>query len=171
MITFKAEEILKIAEKIERDGAAFYGKAAQLAGRNRPALEALAEAEQEHEKTFAGMRRQLPAAATVFDDASGEAQLYLAAVAEGKVFDLTAGPADQISGREPLTDILHKAIGLEKDSIVFYLTMREMVPGQTGRDSIEAIIREELGHVVSLTKQLDELVEATARGQGESADG
>ena len=46
------------------------------------------------------------------------------------------------------------AIGLEQDSIVFYLGMKDMVAGSLGKDRIDGIIKEEMYHVVTLAKPL-----------------
>jgi rubrerythrin len=53
-----------------------------------------------------------------------------------------------------MVEILKSAIEAEKDSIVFYLGMKEAVPQNLGRDRIEAIIKEEMGHIQMLTKHL-----------------
>lgn len=49
------------------------------------------------------------------------------------------------------------AIGLEKDSIVFYLGMKEAVPQRSGRDKIEGIIKEEMRHMATLSRELETL--------------
>jgi len=53
-----------------------------------------------------------------------------------------------------MEDILQKAIGMEKDSIVFYLGIKELVPERLGKGRIDAIIREEMNHITSLSKRL-----------------
>jgi len=54
-------------------------------------------------------------------------------------------------------DILQMAIGLEKDSIVFYLGMKEMVPERLGRGKIDGIIKEEMRHVNDLSREFETL--------------
>ena len=49
------------------------------------------------------------------------------------------------------------AIGLEKDSIVFYLGMKEMVPERLGGSRIDGIIREEMRHVNDLSREFETL--------------
>jgi rubrerythrin len=46
------------------------------------------------------------------------------------------------------------AMDMEKDSIVFYLGMKEMVPERLGKDRIDGIIKEEMGHLALLGKEL-----------------
>ena len=160
-IVFNADEIFEIAEEIERNGAKFYRKAteASISVRSRKLLLNLAHMEDEHERTFAAMRADLPAqetAATVFDP-DDQVALYLQAIADGKVFDVKADPSKRLTGRETMEQILSIAIGLEKDSIVFYTGIREKVPDNLGKDKIESIIREEMSHVTILSKELSDL--------------
>ena len=54
-------------------------------------------------------------------------------------------------------EILKIAIGLEKESIVFYVGIKDIVPKSLGKDKIDAIIREEMSHVVLLSDQLKNL--------------
>jgi rubrerythrin len=49
------------------------------------------------------------------------------------------------------------AIGQEKDSIVFYTGLRERISQTAGRDRIQAIIKEEMGHIGFLPREIDTL--------------
>ena len=53
-----------------------------------------------------------------------------------------------------MRDILMAAIEAEKDSIVFYLGMKDAVPDDLGKSRLDAIIREEMGHVRLLSRKL-----------------
>jgi rubrerythrin len=52
-----------------------------------------------------------------------------------------------------MVEILKSAIEAEKDSIVFYLGMKEGVPEKLGKGRLEAIIKEEMGHIRVLSKE------------------
>jgi len=160
-IDFNADEIFEMAEEIERNGARFYRKAAE--GKedthSHQLLLDLAAMEDEHEKLFASMRKDLSKqerASDVFDPYN-EAALYLRAMADGAVFNVKKDPSEDLTGSESMEDILRRAIGLEKDSIVFYLGMKEMVPERLGRPKVEAIIKEEMKHITDLNGALVEL--------------
>ena len=158
MITFNADEIFEIAEQMERNGAAFYRKAAEPAeGGNRDLLLRLAAMEDDHKETFVSMRAELTEAdkRSITPDPGNQALLYLQAMAYGKVF--SADPSEGLTGAEPMEDILNTAIGLEKDSIVYYEGMKAVVPATAGKEQVEGIIEQELGHIVDLTKQLEAL--------------
>ena len=158
---FNADEIFEIAEQIERNGAKFYRRAAKsVANANtRSLLDSLATMEERHEKVFMEMRADLTGkelSPTVFDP-EGESALYLQAMAHGVVFDLDADPAEELTGSEDLECILRKAIQLEKDSIVFYVGIQDMVPAKRSKDSVGDIIKEEMSHIVTLSQELAEI--------------
>ena len=152
MYDFNADDIFEIAEQLERNGAQFYRTAAESTqdADARELLLKLAAMEDDHEKTFAQMRSELKASekkATVFDP-EGDAVAYLRALADTRVF--FEKPIDTSS----LEAILKDAITAEKDSIVFYLGMREAVPADLGRHRLDDVIQEEMGHIRLLSKSL-----------------
>ena len=53
--------------------------------------------------------------------------------------------------------ILKEALTAEKDSIVFYLGMKDMVPEKLGKDKIDWIIKEEMAHICLLSNKLKDL--------------
>lgn len=149
---FNADEVFEMAEQIERNGAKFYRDAAGSVAdpSNKDLLLSLSKMEEAHEKTFQSMRSALTSAekaSTVFDP-SGEAALYLQALADTRVF------FEKEIDTTSLLEILKSAIEAEKDSIVFYLGMKEAVPPAMGQNRIDRIIKEEMGHIRLLSKEL-----------------
>ena len=55
-----------------------------------------------------------------------------------------------MTGDESIEEIIDIAIGLEKESILFYLGLRDFVPPEYGQDELDRIIREEQRHIVQL---------------------
>jgi len=149
---FNADEVFEMAEQMERNGAKFYRDAAETAAdaSNKELLNGLSKMEEAHEKIFRSMRAELTAAdkaSTVFDP-EGEAALYLRALVDSRVFF-----KKEIDVKS-MVEILKSAIEAEKDSIVFYLGMKDAVPQKLGGERIEAIIKEEMGHIRLLSKEL-----------------
>ena len=149
---FNADEIFEMAEQIERNGASFYRKSAELIAdpAEKKLLLDLAAMEDEHEKIFADLRASLSEkekVATVFDP-EGEISLYLRALADTRVF------FEKKIDTSSIEDIFKEAILAEKDSIVFYMGMKEMVPENLGKAKIDAIIKEEMIHIKLLSKAL-----------------
>ena len=152
---FNADEIFEMAEQIERNGEEFYRKMAESISDTRVSkfFLDLAAMETEHEKVFASMRADLSdqdRKLTVFDP-EGEAALYLRALADLQVFGSEEKKDFILSGDLPEQDRIIKnlraALGLEKESIVFYLGMKELVPENLGKNKIDKIIKEEMGHI------------------------
>jgi rubrerythrin len=157
-VPFNADEIFAIAEQIERNADRFYRRAAQDTDDSalRQKLLELAAMESVHEKLFAAMRSDLSGQESkpTVPEPWGEASLYLRGIADGHVFDLKQDPTAWLTGKETKADILKAAIGYEKDSIVFYLGIKEVVPPELGKDKIDSILKEEMSHVAVLSEEL-----------------
>ncbi len=153
-----ADEIFEMAEQIERNGSRFYRRAAQgfTDSRARQLMLDLAAMEDEHEKVFAAMRGELlqQEREPRVPDPYGEAILYVRGMADGVVFDVRTDPSERLTGKETMEEILRTAIGLEKDSIVFYLGIKEIIPERLSKQRIDDIIKEEMGHIALLSKEL-----------------
>jgi len=157
-IQYNAYEILSMAEQVERNGDRFYRLATDKQS-DREAAAAflrLAEMEQGHLKVFADMKAALSDGERkpVTFDPYDEDSLYLRAMADRNIFDVTADAAKKLTGKETMEQILTIGIAAEKDSIVFYSGLRDMVPARLGRDRIEKIIREELSHFATLSEMM-----------------
>jgi len=149
---FNADDVFEMAEQIEKNGAMFYRNAS--AGVADPDAKRflldLAAMEDDHANTFAGMRKRLgesETAPTVFDP-SNEAAAYLKALADTRVF------FEKEVDTGSLEAILKAAILAEKDSIVFYLGMKDLVPENLGQSHLDNIIKEEMSHIKLLSHRL-----------------
>ena len=156
---FNADEVFEMAEQIERNGAQFYRNAAKKFPNLGKLFLELAEMEVKHEKTFAEMRKGLTGtqAEPIVFDPDGEAQMYLRVMADEHVFDPNVDLTKQLAGKDTPEAVLNMAIGLERDSIAFYVGIKEAVSRRAGKDKIEDIIKEEIGHIAVLKKELDSL--------------
>jgi rubrerythrin len=160
-IVFNADEIFEMAIRIENNAADFYRKAAsqQSDTENQKFLERLAGMEVQHRKIFTEMRTTLTEKEKdpkVFDPYD-EISQYLAAMVDTMGGEGSPSVADSLTGDESLEKILQTAIGLEKDTILFYLGIKDMIPVQSGQDRIDEIIREERRHVIQLTNVLKKI--------------
>jgi rubrerythrin len=162
-IRFNADEIFEIAEQIEINGGNFYRRAAEGTGdpKTRQRLLELAAEEDEHRKIFAEMRAALSGRekGDTFAAPSEEVSRYLRAWADGQVFDVRKDPAESLTGEETAEDIYRMALGMEKDSVVFYLGLKGATPKTWGRDKIDDIIQEEMRHIALLSTEIAALKE------------
>jgi len=160
-IKFNAGEVLDMAIKIEHNGAEFYATAAGnfKEEKAKKLLNKLAEWEKGHELTFKTMKADLADAEkqTTSFDPDNEVKLYLNAMADRNVFNVEDSPAKALTGKETLESILRKAIMMEKDSIVFYVGLKQLVPESLGHDKIDHIIHEEMGHIGYINDELTAL--------------
>ena len=149
---FNADEIFEMALQIERNGEKFYRDSAKKItdSEAQDLLVKLADMEVEHQKVFGGMKSALTEAdkkAMTFDP-NNEAGLYLASLANTKVFFEKDIDTSRLEG------IFKSALAAEKDSIAFYLGMKDVVPMGGGREKIEDIIQEERRHIRILGEKL-----------------
>ena len=155
---FNPFEIFELAEQVERNGARFYRRAAEIVDdeHTRELLLTFARMEEDHERTFAQLKTELTPAGESDSMVAphGEASEYLKAFADGVLFSPDTDPAEHIGTDATLTSILRTAITAEKDTIALYVGLREMVPGEEQKARIDAIVREEMGHATQLSNEL-----------------
>jgi rubrerythrin len=151
-IEFNADEIFEVAEQFERNGANFYREASENVADPKAVkmLLQLSQMEDDHEKTFKKLRVGLKATevAPMFLDSENEIVGYLRALADTRVF------FEKKIDLKSMKEILKAAIEAEKDTIAFYLGMKDMTPEDRGKRWIEEITKEEMSHVQLLSKEL-----------------
>jgi rubrerythrin len=158
-VPFNANEVFEMAQEIERNGAKFYRASAKKFPQLSKLLLELSSMEDEHEKTFKKMQSELtgPEVDPPVFDPDSQAQMYLQVLADNQVFNIKTNPVDLLNKQKTLRDVLLMAVGLEKDSIAFYVGLRESVSQKAGKDKIDDIIRQEYGHIVTLSEKLHDL--------------
>ena len=156
-IQFTADEMLRVAEQIERNGITFYSAAARQVEHVELSelLLRLADWEAKHEALFAAMRESLSERdrEPISFDPDDEISLYLRNFADSVVFTGQQDLVALFAAATPLS-ILRTALGREEDSIVFYAGMRGYVPARLGADKVERIITEEYGHAAMIQQQI-----------------
>lgn len=160
-ITFNADEIFEMAEQIERNGAKFYREAAEIAtdGDVKEMLLSLAAMEDGHEKTFVQMREELSETekdSNVFDPDNEVAQ-YLQTMADFHGTEGKVSSTEKLTGQESMADILKVALQAEKNSIAFYVGIKDLVSSRSGKDKVQSIIVEEMAHVSTIGGKLQRL--------------
>lgn len=160
-ITFNADEVFEMAEEIEHNAARFYREASGKASdaEVKKLMQDLAAMEDGHEKTFAQMRKELSQAEkepTTFDPENEVAQ-YLQTLADFHGTEGKVSPTENLTGTESMSEILKIALQAEKNSIAFYVGIKDLVPDKAGKDKIQAIIIEEMAHVSTIGGKLQTL--------------
>jgi len=160
-LRLSSDEALEIAQRIEQNGARFYRRAAELKSleKEKEILLKLARMEDDHEKYFRTMQDELSDAERSQKalDPFGEMLMYLEAMADMSGGEGSLKAIESLTGDESLLTILYKAIELEKESILYYVGLKDMVPSESAKKKIDEIISEEKSHIVTLKKELDSL--------------
>lgn len=148
---FAGSEIVEIGIQIEKNGRDFYSTLAMNS--NNPKVKEickyLAEEEDKHiaafQKIFDSVEKYEPASAY-----PGEYFAYMNALASGYVF--TQKEKGKIIAESIKSDkeALKRAIGFEKDSIVFYEGMKRVVP-EYDQNILKELIAQEESHLAQLT--------------------
>lgn len=152
-ISFAGGELISIAIGIEQRGIAFYDIMSRSteSATTRDVFKQLAEMEREHIQVFQGMlneadRYQIP------ETYAGEYTAYLQALVDSAVFTDDMATSEMATRTGSDIEALELAIGAEKDSILFYYEMRDIMP-QRAYQTVDRIIAEEKSHL----RQLSEL--------------
>ena len=148
-LQFNADEIFTMAEKIEQNGARFYRTAGKKFAAHASIFERLAGMEDNHYKRFSQMHKDISEREkeSLTADPDDQGAALAEAWANGHVFDFSKDPSASLKALSGFADVIKFAISIEKESIVFYLGMKEMVPNFAGADQLDAIIKEEMSHI------------------------
>jgi rubrerythrin len=160
VMTFTADEIYEIAEQIERNAAEFYRDAAERCPNEdiRQLLLDMSETENEHLETFQNMREKLAeeVGLSIFDP-FGRSAMYLQAIADARSWEGRVNPMQALTGNETAREIIEIAVESEKEMVVFYVGLKDLVYFKAGKDKVEEIIIEELNHICALLTKLKSL--------------
>ncbi len=156
-IQFNAESIFEIGIQIERNGRNFYLEAAKRSSEEtlKSLFTELANWEDDHIKLFQTLLSELPDAAkeeNLFDP-DGEFSMYLQAASESHVFIVSTDAAQLAAQCKSSSEAIELALTFEKDSIIYYTTMKKVVAEHLGREKIDMLIGEELKHIAILSKK------------------
>lgn len=155
MAIFSAGEALEMAMEIERNGEAFYSAVAEQHpdGDIKALFQDLALQEQAHFRLFQKMKGDVQPSLYPFTFESEEYRAYLQVALDNALFfgpDKALTMVDKAQDRETT---LRVAMGFEKDTLLFFYDVREMV-SEKDRDAISRVILEEKRHVRRLAKML-----------------
>jgi rubrerythrin len=154
-IGFDIIDVLQFAIRMETDGAEYYELASKNASgpTSRLMLTSLAAIERGHKALFEKLlkERQAVDGGHVDPEVDAIVTSFLASWMEGAVFDKDEGAALEVAKSGAIADILRMAVRMEKDSIVFYIGLKDYVADRDAKRILDRIIKEELRHVADLS--------------------
>ena len=149
-----ADDVFAMAVRIEENGKTFYTGAAELA--KEPATKNLfsdlAAMEAGHIDAFRSLRAALPDSdlSNIVWDPEGLAESYLQATADTHVFTVEAADSRLKKIKNPM-EVLDMAIQFEKDSVAFFIGMKELLPDPSGKGEVDKLIKAEMEHIKMLS--------------------
>jgi len=158
---FNADEIFQIGVQIESNGQKFYETIAKNTfdpSAQKIFLD-LAKWESKHIELFKKWQERLPDSAKRGDlfDPNQELNLYLKATADSHVFIRNKDIPGLASKCKTPVEALDLAVTFEKDSVVFYTTMKKLIPEHLGKAEMDTLIDEEISHLFMLTQKKKDL--------------
>jgi rubrerythrin len=152
---FNASEAFKIAVALEENGLKFYTEAAKKFS-SKPIGEiflSLAKEEEIHKATFSSYLASLPTDQPSVFDPNNEIDEYLKMLADLNVFKNGAQQVEDLLAKvKTPTDAILLAIEMEKDSVVFYVQLKNATESLSDRASLDSIILEEARHIRKLAR-------------------
>lgn len=159
-VFFSGYEVLQVAINIEENGIAFYE--AMMMNVSRPELKAafdyLAGQEKIHRQVFSKIQQSAGRSYTV-EQYPGEQSSYVKALADSVIFK--PGMARDLAGQIKSDDeAMERALGFEKDSILFYSAVLPIVR-EEDRKVVNQVLDQEKMHVVRIM-QLKQMLHSDA---------
>lgn len=150
-VFFSSRELINIAIGIERNGLAFYKSLLKVEKdvMARGAYKYLADMEEQHIKTFQSMLNTIGEYGHP-ETYTEEYDLYLKALVDSAVFTNDKVAREMAENAKSSAEAIQIALGAEKDSILFYYDMRNLVREQD-REAVDKIIEEEKSHLRQLS--------------------
>ena len=148
-IELSASDVFEMARWVEEQGAAFYDRMARSTRdpEAQKLLDDLYKMERDHEQTFSGLKAELAQ--------RGELKLAEGTADYGRLLSqmcvqFTPEAMGEFTGRESPGQVMQLALHFEAVTVAFYTAMKEMI-SEEDRRSVDRIIREELGHILTLS--------------------
>ena len=149
---FAGSEIVELGIQIEKNGRDFYNTAARQSGnvKAQGLFKFLAGEEEKHIKAFQAILEKTQEYQPQGLD-SDEYYAYMNTLASEHVFTQKDKGAEIARAIKTDNEVVEKAIGFEKDSIVFYEGMKKIVPDYD-KKIVDDLIAQEQGHLRQLTE-------------------
>lgn len=151
-IFFSMREVIEMAIATERSGQAFYQNASRLARENslKELFQYLAEEEEKHLKTFQNFYNTLKEKPEITPYNWEEAKLYLEALVDSKFFASPEKAINMAKEAKSELEAINSAINFEKDTLLFFYQISEMIKSQE-QELVKKIIEQEKEHIQRLS--------------------
>lgn len=153
MSTYSVNEIVEFAVQIEHNGYAFYHEATKHKGLDEKSLQLLTELrdqELNHEKIFLALRDDEDMQHLTLTQDWELVASYLKTIVESRIFNTEDAAIKLATNAHSVKDILDYAIQFEKDTLLFFHTVKDTIANPKAQAAVARIIQEEISHVLKL---------------------
>ena len=160
MSLFNKNEIIEMAVEIEKQGYIFYDNALKrkdLDEETRGILLNLRDEEKKHEALFLSLRNRLDDIHLKETFNWEEINYFIQTTVYTHVFSEPGKGIEMATKAKNSSEVISYAIGFEKDTLLFFYTFKQYVKGKKAEEAIEAIIAEEIKHVLRLRKLAEQI--------------
>jgi rubrerythrin len=152
---FSKNELIEMAVQIEKSGYSFYDEALkkkELSEKGKKILTILRNEEVRHEKYFLSLREELD---DLELDDSGDWETisnYIKTITDSRLFNNKDSAVRLAAQAVSEDEIFEYAIRFEKDTILYFYTIKDNVINSDAVKTLKSIIEEEISHVLRLTE-------------------
>ncbi len=157
-IFFSGVELVDIAVQIEKNGYAFYNSLINKAEtqKSKDIFSFLAGEEKKHIATFKSIGEALGDYEIPDLYSQEEYQLYMKALADSEVFTKQIDIDKLVEKAKSDVEAIDMAMGFERDSLLFYYEIRNVVR-QQDQKVVDELISQEKSHLRQLSKLKNEI--------------
>ncbi|MCB5231069.1 MAG: ferritin family protein [Candidatus Cloacimonas sp.] len=158
MATFSINEIIEMAAQIEKCGYAYYDNALKQSFLSKEAKELLTmlrDQELKHEKYFNSLRDEEEYQVMLADSDWETVSSYLKAIIRQRIFSTEDAAINLATNAKTEKEILENAINFEKDTILYFMSIKDSITDSRAKEVLDIIIKEEVDHVLKLTLYRD----------------
>ena len=155
MTAIDVRELIRLAKKDEDVGAEFYQKLAEKVESEDLKEKFLEIREQEigHSERFQEMLDQLSDYVPQ-EDFPGEYEQYFQSFLSKREYLDSDDAVEAASRIKSDMEAVKFALGQEKNTLLFFLEMKELVPSSQHREMVHEVIDEERDHIVELSQMI-----------------
>ena len=148
MLPFSPSELAKIAMKIEENGMAFYEALAEKTKEKEAGelFSFMAKEEKQHLETFKGMAEKLASLGMPEPHEDDEHVNYIRELIDNIIFTKDLNAAALAEKTSSPVEAIDLALGFEKDSVIFYIQFKKLVPEEE-QFAVQGLVDEENHHI------------------------
>lgn len=160
MSFFDKNDVVEMAVKMERNGFKFYDeglKRNDLDDMQKELIKKLRDDEVSHEKTFLSLRNKLDDYDIRNEKNWDEIEFYADTLVGTHVFSKPDSAIKLANKAKNGKELFEYAVKFEKDTLLFFHSIRKYVKNKKAIDAVDKIINEEILHVEQLNNILTKI--------------